>query len=296
MTELETFRSEIRSWLEQETPKSLRGRPLMMNGRRGRASRDTRRPQALPRLHGRARVDGADVAGAIRRRRTLGAAGARPPRGTGQAQARAAAFRHGSLDDRADAARARDRGAEAASTCPRSSAASTAGVRAFPSPERAATWRRCALRPSSMRAASTTSSTGRRSWTSGGQYANWIFMLVRTDETTKHNGITFFADRHEDPGNRGQADPADQRQLPVLRDVFHGREGGRRERDRRGEQRLDGGQDAAQLRALRNGHGHVGTGRAARRCRGSEPPGQDRQGSGWRAGRQDRRRRCCAIR
>jgi alkylation response protein AidB-like acyl-CoA dehydrogenase len=32
---------------------------------------------------------------------------------------------------------------------------------------------------------------GSKIWTSGAQFANWIFMLVRTDETTKHNGITF---------------------------------------------------------------------------------------------------------
>jgi alkylation response protein AidB-like acyl-CoA dehydrogenase len=32
---------------------------------------------------------------------------------------------------------------------------------------------------------------GQKTWTSGAQWANWIFMLVRTDETTKHNGITF---------------------------------------------------------------------------------------------------------
>jgi alkylation response protein AidB-like acyl-CoA dehydrogenase len=32
---------------------------------------------------------------------------------------------------------------------------------------------------------------GSKIWTSGAQYANWMFMLVRTDETSKHNGITF---------------------------------------------------------------------------------------------------------
>jgi alkylation response protein AidB-like acyl-CoA dehydrogenase len=32
---------------------------------------------------------------------------------------------------------------------------------------------------------------GQKTWTSGAQFANWIFALVRTDETTKHNGITF---------------------------------------------------------------------------------------------------------
>lgn len=41
---------------------------------------------------------------------------------------------------------------------------------------------------------------GQKTWTSGGQYANWIFMLVRTDETTKHNGITFILIEMNTPG------------------------------------------------------------------------------------------------
>jgi len=41
---------------------------------------------------------------------------------------------------------------------------------------------------------------GQKTWTSGGQYANWIFILVRTDETTKHNGITFLLIDMKTPG------------------------------------------------------------------------------------------------
>jgi alkylation response protein AidB-like acyl-CoA dehydrogenase len=41
---------------------------------------------------------------------------------------------------------------------------------------------------------------GQKTWTSGGQFANWIFMLVRTDETTKHNGITFILVDMKTPG------------------------------------------------------------------------------------------------
>jgi alkylation response protein AidB-like acyl-CoA dehydrogenase len=41
---------------------------------------------------------------------------------------------------------------------------------------------------------------GSKIWTSGAQFANWIFMLVRTDETTKHNGITFILIDMATPG------------------------------------------------------------------------------------------------
>jgi alkylation response protein AidB-like acyl-CoA dehydrogenase len=41
---------------------------------------------------------------------------------------------------------------------------------------------------------------GSKTWTSGGQYANWIFTLVRTDTTTKHNGITFILINMKTPG------------------------------------------------------------------------------------------------
>jgi len=41
---------------------------------------------------------------------------------------------------------------------------------------------------------------GQKTWTSGAQFANWIFMLVRTDETTKHNGITFILVDMKTPG------------------------------------------------------------------------------------------------
>jgi alkylation response protein AidB-like acyl-CoA dehydrogenase len=41
---------------------------------------------------------------------------------------------------------------------------------------------------------------GQKIWTSGAQFANWIFMLVRTDESSKHNGITFILVDMKTPG------------------------------------------------------------------------------------------------
>jgi alkylation response protein AidB-like acyl-CoA dehydrogenase len=41
---------------------------------------------------------------------------------------------------------------------------------------------------------------GSKIWTSGAQWANWIFMLVRTDESSKHDGITFILLDMTSPG------------------------------------------------------------------------------------------------
>jgi alkylation response protein AidB-like acyl-CoA dehydrogenase len=41
---------------------------------------------------------------------------------------------------------------------------------------------------------------GSKIWTSGAQHANWIFMLVRTDTSNKHNGITFILVEMSVPG------------------------------------------------------------------------------------------------
>jgi alkylation response protein AidB-like acyl-CoA dehydrogenase len=41
---------------------------------------------------------------------------------------------------------------------------------------------------------------GQKIWTSRAQFANWIFMLVRTDEQNKHNGITFILVDMKTPG------------------------------------------------------------------------------------------------
>ncbi len=40
---------------------------------------------------------------------------------------------------------------------------------------------------------------GQKIWTSGAQYADWMFALVRTDKTTKHDGISFVLfDMHQE--------------------------------------------------------------------------------------------------
>lgn len=41
---------------------------------------------------------------------------------------------------------------------------------------------------------------GSKIWTSGAQFSDWMFMLVRTDDTSKHNGITFLLLDMKTPG------------------------------------------------------------------------------------------------
>ncbi len=41
---------------------------------------------------------------------------------------------------------------------------------------------------------------GSKIWTSGAQFSDWMFMLVRTDEGSKHNGITFLLLDMKTPG------------------------------------------------------------------------------------------------
>ena len=53
---------------------------------------------------------------------------------------------------------------------------------------------------------------GQKIWTSGAQFADWCFCLVRTDpKAKKHEGISFLLIDMQHAGRRGAADPADQR-------------------------------------------------------------------------------------
>ncbi len=150
MADLETFREDTRRWLKANAPASMytpledAGRALL--GRQEDAV--SARRAALARRHGRARLDGADVAEGVRRRRPLEGGGEGPRGGDGEAPPAAAAHRLRARDDRPAAAAGGQRGAQEASTCRRSSAARSAGARATPSRAPAPTSRACRPGPS----------------------------------------------------------------------------------------------------------------------------------------------------
>ena len=121
MADLERFRAETREWLLANAPQSMFTPPrseddVCWGGKKGQYPPDV----ALARRHGRARLDGADVAEGVRRRRAL-EAGGQGPRG-GDGEARSCARRSsasGSDDDRPAAPAGGQRGARSASTCRR---------------------------------------------------------------------------------------------------------------------------------------------------------------------------------
>ena len=118
--------------------------------------------------------------------------------------------RHGRHHVRPDAAGIRHRGAEAASTSRRSSAARCAGARATPSRAPAPTSPR--LQTKAEDKGDHWLINGQKIWTSGAQYADWCFCLVRTDpKAKKHEGISFLLIDMQPAGRRDAADPADQR-------------------------------------------------------------------------------------
>ena len=89
---------------------------------------------------------------------------------------------------------------------------------------------------------------GQKVWTSFADVSDWIFALgahrSQGEETARHHVL---ADRHGRGRRVDATDRADQRRVAVLRDVLRRRARAGRERDRRGERRLDRRQGAARL-------------------------------------------------
>ena len=165
MADLETFRRETRAWLLANAPPSMR-RPLAEDEEPCWGGRKETYPEprgeAVARRHGRARLDGADLAEGVRRRRL------EQRRGDACCAQEMAALRlrpplvgFGLIMIGPTLLAARQRGAEARAPAAASCAARSAGARATRSPARAPTSPAC--RRARCSTATTSSSPGRRS-------------------------------------------------------------------------------------------------------------------------------------
>jgi alkylation response protein AidB-like acyl-CoA dehydrogenase len=199
MSELETFRSELKSWLEQNTPKSLRGRPIaMMEGEEepkeivadrkryleAMASRGLTAP-TWPKEYGGGGLSQAEAR--VLQEELSNLKLAAPLFGMGLSMIGPTLLVHGNE-------------AQKQKYIPKIVSGEHRWCQGFSEPGAGSDL-------ASLRCSAKLDDSGKRyvingqkTWTSGGQYANWIFMLVRTDETTKHNGITFILVDMKTPG------------------------------------------------------------------------------------------------
>ena len=234
---LSKFRAEVRAWLSENFPPSLKNKSL---GMEGGAEGLGAGPRRVARTAGKKGLGRADLAEGIRRRGARPSGSARDQRRDGphrRVQSDPAADRHGHHDGRADGARVRHGGSEAAASARHRERGGALVPRAFRT-ERG-------LRP---RVADDESRRQRRSFR--GQRPEDLdvgrghFAVVR--RARAHRPEAREARRHQLPaaadGSARRAHAADQahrRRIAVLRDVLRQR-GGREGRSaRQAERRLE---------------------------------------------------------
>ena len=100
---------------------------------------------------------------------------------------------------------------------------------------------------------------GQKVWTTQAQVADYVFLLARTDpDAPKHKGISYLLVPMKQPGVEVRPIVAARRLGGVQRGVLHRRPLPEGQRRRRGQQRVEGGDDHPRLRAGVVGH-HLAT-------------------------------------
>ena len=216
--EQEAFRGEVNA---------LPARTRCLPTGRARTTRSTTSAyefgRAVPEEAGAEALDRARVAEGVRRARAVALGPGDLQRGDGLRARADRQHRRGRLS-RADDHPLRHATSRSSSTCPASRRATWCGARATASRTPAPTWRRCRRAP--CRTATTSSSTDRRSGRSQAHYADWMFVLARTDpDAPKHRGISYFLMDMKTPGvTRAAADQHGERrglQRGLLRERAH---------------------------------------------------------------------------
>ena len=265
MADLEKFRNETRAWLEANCPPDMRaavrgrGRPLL-----GRTQRRLQVGGAAPlaRTDGGARLDRAgpgrrNTAAAASRARKRGSCAARcaalgcrsPLNSFGIWMLGPALLRYGSE-------------AQKREYLPQIARGEIRWCQGYSEPDAGSDLASLATRAEDR--GDHFLVNGQKIWTCYADKADWIFCLVRTDPAaTKHQRHQLPALRHEHARRVDPADPADLRQVAVLRDLLRRRARARRASRRRAQQGL--GQSpsicSTHEREMIGGIGDVGTGR-----------------------------------
>ena len=219
-SDLDAFRAEAREWLEANFPKSLRRTDAATAMIRG-GEAPTGDAQALEAAHGREGLGRADLAEGIRRRRALRGRGPRAAAGDGARSA--PTTRSVGMGTSMFGPTLLEYGTEEQKQrhIPPIVRGEMRWCQGYSEPgagsDLASLQTKCEDKGDHWLI------NGQKIWTSGAQYADWCFCLVRTDTTKKHEGISFvLIDMHQ-PGVETRPIKLIAGNSPVLRDLLHRR-------------------------------------------------------------------------
>jgi alkylation response protein AidB-like acyl-CoA dehydrogenase len=190
MADLESFRSEVRAWIEANAPASLRGRALdptsvTWGGRRAQVHPDQRRWLDLmgergwtaptwPREYGGGGLSPAEAA--VVQQEVARLKLPTPLAGMGLSMIGPTLLQHGNEEQKRE-------------HLPKIVRGEVRWCQGYSEPGAGSDL--AALQTSAVRDGDAYVVNGQKIWTSGANSADWMFMLVRTDRASKHQGISF---------------------------------------------------------------------------------------------------------